>query len=360
MKIGILTIHTAFNYGAMLQAYSLQMALTKLGYKTLILDYYPKELERRNYLRPIPSNPKQIIKYLYARFNPNVQKKIRRFNEFRNQMLLTRRYYDKAELYQNPPDFDLFILGSDQVWNMEHGFNSFLFLDFVKTNNKISYASSFGTAAIPKEYSEKLKTHLEGFKAISVRESDGVKIIKEATGLKAIRVLDPTFLLSPEEWTQLAAKRQFPGDYILAYGFSNSKEFNLLIKTVQEKYKLPLIAVTSSAHYPYTVDKCFMDSGPLEFLALFRDAKVICTDSFHGLAYSIHFRKTFFTIPHRVRNSRLDNLLSLLNLKSREFSNPLDILKLTDSELSIDYHELEPVLKENIESSLNYLVENLK
>lgn len=359
MKIGILTIHTAFNYGAMLQAFALQTAITKLGYNVQIIDYYPKDEEKNNMLRELTLNPKQIAKYIYARINPDIQKKIRRFNAFRNQMQLTQRYYEKNELYLNPPEFDVYIVGSDQMWNCERNFDSFMFLDFVNGKRKISYAPSFGTKSIPEEYSAKLKKHLSAFQSISVRENDGVNIIKNATGLKATQVLDPTFLLSKDDWSQLAAKPQFNGDYILVYGFSKSIEFVQLIKSVKERYKMPVVAIAIGIHFPFDVDNSLKNVGPLEFLALFRDAKVICTDSFHGLAFSIHFRKPFFTIPHPTRNSRLENLLNLLNLKKRQFKNPLTILDLHEDELPIDYLSLEVSIKENVAESLFFLGKNL-
>jgi len=360
MKIGILTIHTAFNYGAMLQAYALQIAIIRLGYDVQIIDYYPKEVEKTNFMRNITPNPRQIVKYIYARINPNVQKKINRFNAFRNRMQLTSRYFDRNELYLNPPSFDAYMVGSDQVWNMERGFDSFWFLDFVKDKLKISYASSFGTATIASEYNKKLKEQLTGFNAISVRESDGVNIIKEATGLNAIQVLDPTFLLSDGDWIKLAARRQFRGDYILAYGFSRSIEFNKLIINVKNRYKLPVVAIAIGTHFPFDVDKCFLNVGPSEFLALFRDAKAICTDSFHGIAFSINFRKTFFSIPHATRNSRLDSLLSLLNLRDRQYSNVTDILDLSVDELTINYDPLKTLMINTINDSLSFLRRSLK
>jgi hypothetical protein len=359
MRIGILTIHAAYNYGAMLQAYATQTALIQLGHKVQIIDYYPKEVEESNLMEKMPKNLKQLVKYLYARFNPNIQLKIRRFSSFRNRMQLTPRYYDKKELYLNPPDFDIYLVGSDQVWNMERAFNPFWFLDFVNAKKKVSYASSFGTSSIPPQYQNELKNQLNKFSAISTREADGVKIIKEATGLNATQVLDPTFLLSTDDWSSLAAKRQFAGEYILTYGFSKSKQFGELIKSVKERYKLPVVAIAIGSHYPYPVDKSFINTGPQEFVALFRDAKVVCTDSFHGLAFSIHFRKTFFSIPHLTRNSRLSSLLGLLDLKNRQFSNPMEILNLSNDELHIDYFKIEHKIRENIEISITFLTQNL-
>lgn len=355
MKVGILTIHAAYNYGAMLQAYATQEALKKLGHEVQIIDFYPIDLEQSNLMTKTPKSIKELVKYVFAKLNPHVQKKIRRFNEFRGLMQLSSRYYSKEELYRSPPKFDLFLVGSDQVWNMERSFNSFYFLDFINSKNKISYASSFGTSSIPAEYHKELKEHLSTFSAISTRESDGVRIIKDAVGIDATQVLDPTFLLTAENWAKIAADKQFKGDYILAYGFSKSAQFGELISSVKKRYQLPIVAIAIGSHYPYKVDKCFLNTGPKEFIALFRDAKVVCTDSFHGLAFSIHFRKTFFSIPHPTRNSRLDSLLSLLNLKNRQIENSKKISDLQETELNINYSAIETLIEENIKLSFDYL-----
>lgn len=355
MKIGILTIHTAFNYGAMLQAYALQAALIKLGFEVQIIDYYSNELERNNLMLEVGKSPKQIISYLYAKFNPAIQKRISRFNSFRGSLQLTKRYRDKEELYKTPPEFDIYIIGSDQVWNLERGFDPFWFLDFVKSKPKVSYASSFGTATISQIYHEKLNFYLSEFSTISVRETDGVKIIEEATGLSSIQVLDPTFLLSSEEWTKLAAKKQVEGEYILAYGFSKSEKFASLLSNIKKIYNLPVVAIPAGIRYPYKVDKIISNAGPEEFIALFRDAKVICTDSFHGLAFSIHFRKPFFTIPHPSRNSRLENLLALFNIKNRQINNPETLQGWSPEELTIRYEEIENLIQANTNKSIMYL-----
>jgi len=359
MRIGILTIHAAFNYGAMLQAYALQTVLNKLGHDVHIIDYYPKNVERENFMREFSSNPKQIVKYIYARINPNVQKKIKRFNEFRNQMKTTIRYMDKTELYRNPPEFDVYMVGSDQVWNLERGFDSFWFLNFIKDKRKISYASSFGTSTISDEYDELLKKYLTGFHAISTRELDGVNIIKSATGLEATQVLDPTFLLNADEWISISSSTIIKGDYILCYGFDASEKSKLMIDSIKKRLKLPIIAISISLAIPYKADRFIQEAGPCEFLSLIRNAKFVCTSSYHGMAFAIKFRKSFIATIHPYRNSRMESMIASFGLENRQINNPLDILDMNDIDLFIDYSSIETRIESGIADSLYWLKSSL-
>jgi hypothetical protein len=359
MKIGILTFHTAFNYGGMLQAYATQVALIKLGHEVQIIDYYPKNVERENFMREFSANPKQIVKYIYAKINPNVQKKFKHFNEFRSRMQLTARYQDKIELYQNPPEFDVYMVGSDQVWNMERGFDSFWFLDFIKDKLKISYASSFGTSTISKEYRAELKKQLTEFQAISVREADGVKIIEEATGLNATPVLDPTFLLRADEWISISSSTIIKGDYILCYGFDGSEKSKLMIDSIKKRLRLPTVAMTISLTIPYKADHFVQEAGPSEFLSLVKNAKFVCTSSYHGMALAINFRKSFIATIHPSRNSRMESMLSRFGLENRQVNNPIDILDMNDIDLFIDYSSIETQIENAISDSFYWLKSSL-
>jgi hypothetical protein len=355
MKFAIFTIHTAFNYGAMLQAYALQFAISKLGYDVKIVDYYPKEVEDSNFMRIIDTNPKTLLRYIYAKLNPNVQKKIRRFDEFRNHMQLTKRYISKNELYQNPPEFDVYIVGSDQIWNLEQGFISLNFLDFVNDKLKLSYASSFGTATIKKEYFNELTKQLKNFISISVRESDGVDIIKQATGLDSKQVLDPTFLLKSDEWDLISKLPTIEGEYIFCYGFDGSTTSRIMVESIQKRLGLPIVAVTTGMSIPFKVDYFIQEAGPLEFLGLIKNAKFVCTSSYHGMALAINYRRSFIATIHPTRNSRMESMLNVFGLENRQIENPKDILNFTDKDLFIDYSYIETKINEAIYDSISWL-----
>lgn len=359
-KIAILTFHTAFNYGAMLQAYALQTKLISLGFDVKIIDFYPKHIEKQNHFYPNSLSIKNIAIFLYSLLNLDIRRKLKRFNNFRTKMLLTNRFYFKYEVQESQFNFDAYIVGSDQVWNMEKEFDSFWFLDFVKKAKKISYAASFGTSCVNAKYYSKIKEYTRDFSAISVRELDGVKIIKDATRKDVKLVLDPTLLMNENEWNSLISKKNMVKDYILLYTFTNNKKIYELIHSVKKRFDLPVYALSAYAHFPFKVDKVINDAGPKEFLALIKNATVVCTDSFHGTAFSINFRKTFFSFPHETRNSRIDSLLNILGLKNRQFYKVSDICGLDEEELVIDYKNIDAKINLLVEKSLAYLLDNLK
>lgn len=363
MKIGIYTIHSAYNYGAMFQAYGTQKAIEKLGYDSEFVNLYPYSAEKKNENKICSFKLKPFLTFIYCRVNPKVQLKYKRFRDFHAQMKLSKRYYSVDEIYNFPPKYDIHLVGSDQVWNLERGFSNrpYYFLDFIDNGEKkISYASSFGTSKIDKKHHKKLKSLLSNFNTIAVREDDGVHIIKEATGIDAIQVLDPTFLLNAKEWSELASsKRLIEQDYVLYYGFDNSELSRQLIINLKKRLNLPVVAISGGISFPFKVDHFIQEAGPKEFVNLFKHASFICASSFHGLAFAIHFRKSFFSVKHSHRNSRMETVLNKFDLFDRQAVNANEILELTDEQLFIDYSKIEDKIEFERTRSLNWLKDNL-
>ncbi|MDO7138869.1 polysaccharide pyruvyl transferase family protein [Algibacter lectus] len=362
MKIGIYTIHSAYNYGAMFQAYATQKALEKLGYDSEFVNLYTKEAEAKNENKLNSYQLKPLLISLYSRLNPKVRLKYKRFREFHSKMILSKRYYSLDEIYKTPPKYDAHLVGSDQVWNLQQGFSerAYYFLDFLNNNEiKISYAASFGTSQVNKKYHDQLKTLLTSFKSIAVREDDGVNIIKEATGLGATQVLDPTYLLNADEWSDLAPERLIKENYIFCYGFDDSEISSQLINNTKKRLNLPVIALSIGVSFPHKVDRFFQEAGPREFISLIKHASFICTSSYHGLAFAIHFRKSFFTVKHPQRNSRMETIMNKFNLFDRQISRAEDILELTEDQLFIDYTTIEEKINFQTTQSLKCLKDSV-
>lgn len=359
MKIGIYTIHSHFNYGAMLQAYATQKAIEKMGFEVLIVNLFTKKEEKKNKLRSFDSNFFTNLKYSIASLHPDMIKKFSRFEEFHNDLNLTKRYYSKEELFKNPPIMDLHLVGSDQVWNLQNGVDEYFFLTFLKPQDlRMSYASSFGTSNIDDKYKPFLKKHLSLFSSIGVRENDGVTIVKESTGLEAKQVLDPTFLLSENEWNSIISERLINEDYVLYYGFDNSKTSKSIIENIRVKLKIKVVAVSASFSFPHEVDRFVRDAGPKEFLNLIKYSKFVIASSFHGVALAIKFKKSFFSIKHPTRNSRMETILTNLGLLERQMESPQKILTMSKEELFIDYnHNLNKKISEHINESNEWFKE---
>lgn len=358
MKIGIYTIHSAYNFGAMFQAYATQKAIEKIGFQAEIVNLYTKNEEKKNQINSFVWKPKPMITYFYAKISPSIILKLRRFKEFHLSMNLSKRYFSTAEIINNPPHYDIHLVGSDQVWNLEKGFDSSLyyFLDFIKSDGiKISYASSFGTSVVDKKYYSTLKRLLSSFKAIGVRENDGVEIVKAASGLASKQVLDPTFLLSQSEWSSLASQRIIKEDYILYYGFDNTDLSKKIIYNLRKRLNIKVVAVSGSIFFPHKADQFIQNAGPKEFLSLVKYSKFICASSFHGVAFAVHFKKSFVSIKHPTRNSRMETLLTNLKLMDRQIEDPTLLLSLSESDFFINYDSLEQEIQNQISESFNWL-----
>ena len=358
--VGVFTVHRAFNYGALLQAIATQWMIEKLGYKVKFINFFPKSVEKENKNHSLLTNAKGIAIYLYLQLNLAYNKRLQRFKDFRNKLKVTKRYFSVDELYQDPPEFDIYLAGSDQIWNLENGVKKHNFLDFIpnKGSRKVSFASSFGTKQIPAKHKSDLKKLLTGYHAISVREIDGVNIIKDATGMNVEQVLDPTLMMSADQWAKTMSSDKAPQeDYILIYALNNDERSVELLEAVRKRYGMPVYGIPMGIKVPskFKVDKEIQDAGPAEFIYWIKHAKVICTSSFHGLAFSINLGKTFYTVPHPTRNSRLNSLLSSLGLTRRQEFNPLTIEDLNDSELFMDYKEIHKSLAELRKESLSFI-----
>lgn len=337
-KIGIITILKVNNYGADLQAYATQRILNKLGWNAEIIDYLfyknPK-FEKTKMSRPLfpMGMGKKMKEHLYPILNEikgwrNVKSnKVRkeRFASFhRENTAMSKTFKSMDELYQAGLDYDVYMVGSDQVWNP--GIYSSLepyFLTFApKGKKRISYASSFGVSDIPEVAKPFYRKQLLELSSISVRENTAVDLVKQLSGREAQWVLDPTLLLSASDWRQVCSDRyaKMP-PFVLVYELTPCAYIAELAEYIAQKKKLQIVRICKSAarEDKNTSFLDVVDAGPAEFLELFGKAAIIVTNSFHGTAFSINFNKPFYTvIPHRKNNnSRQQSLLEMLGLKER-------------------------------------------
>ena len=217
------------------------------------------------------------------------------------------------------------IAGSDQIWNptiFPDGRFDPVFFGAFSPLRKIAYAPSFGVGHLPEGMEEELNGYLAGFSHLSVRESSGRDIVREAAGREAEVVLDPTLLPPAEEWSALAAERTVAGDYILCYCISRSGALEPYIRRLAEETGLPVVQLCGTRRKLHPKAKLIFDAGPAEFLSLFQNAAYVCTNSFHGTVFSVQFQRPFFTAvaPAELQEperSRTFSLLSRLGLTDR-------------------------------------------
>lgn len=355
MKIGILTFQQAINYGAVLQLYALQKIIQKLGTDPEVINYISPKLENDYKIIRRNDGLRNLLASIFCA-KAFCERK-RRFKVFEKKYLnLTNELYSKRDLSRICNKYDYLITGSDQVWNYTiTDADSTYMLDFVEeSNKKISYAASFGVAQIPDKLKVWYKNLLQDFKAISVREKQGQAIINSLCNKEVSVVLDPTFLLTKEDWTKLNIGDTKNKKYILVYCLRRSNLLNEFAEKLKAKTGFEIIVLNPRIRNIYDKSSAY-SSGPEEFIRLFMNAEYVLTNSFHGTAFSINFNKNFLVdldINSTVNtNSRLLNILSLLGLEDRIIDN-IDIEKMYQD---IDYSKVNTILDEERRKSINYL-----
>ncbi len=325
MKAGLLTFYHLHHYGALLQAVATRRALASLGWDCETIDYYVNQDNR--ILKPPTTLGRTAGDACNALHYAALRRRARRFEDFSraNLPLMPRRYESREELRTAPPPCELLISGSDQIWNptiFPDGRFDPVFFGAFSSLRKIAYAPSFGVGRLPEGMEGELREYLAGFSHLSVREAAGRDIVREAAGREAQVVLDPTLLLTAEEWSSLAAERTVRGEYILCYCISRSGALEPHIRRLAKETGLPVVQLCGTRHKLHPRAKLIFDAGPAEFLSLFQNAAFVCTNSFHGTVFSVQFRRPFLTAvaPAELREperSRTFSLLSRLGLTER-------------------------------------------
>ena len=365
-RVKILTFTYSMNYGALLQAFALREYVSSLG----------EECETVNYFSPSMTFS-QVTGWRKARsivwnltFARLFRKKLRkkRTQGFRRDLLQLAEtpLSSCEELTKLNDSTDIFIVGSDQVWNPGNNANDPAFLLAFTDKKKVAYAASFGSNAVSKRFLIENRALFQAFDRISVREESGAKALSEEIGIQAQVVCDPVFLLEKKDWIQkLKLVKKDHEKYVLCYVMPGNAEavarIYSLARQLAEKLCIPVIVVGEKPykrnHGVFTYDH---DCGPTEFVDYIRNAEFVVTNSFHGTAFSVIFRKDFYTVMKREpygRNIRMENLLCLLNLSERGVYTDTAIESAALS--ATDYSKTENILCEYIDNSKRFLKETL-
>ena len=363
MRTGLITFHFAHHYGAQLQALATMKAIQGLGHECQIIDYRLPHTTRTNQIfkksravRDMASDAHTALHY--AAF----QRRFQRFEDFvaQEMELSPQRYTSFAQLREGPPAYDVYVSGSDQIWNpyifQDKQFDPAFLLDFVKEGRRIAYAPSLGVPQLPEDKAAELKRFLEPFSALSVREKRGQVLVREAAGRQAKVVLDPTLLLNGDDWGKLAAPPQHQGPYILCYFVSDPGEAAPYALALSKRTGWPIVQLAGARRKIEGAREMVFDAGPREFLGLFQHASAVVTNSFHGAAFSLQFKKDFFTSmsPKERREptfSRIYSLLSRLGCADRIIG--LDTTAPIDAKM--DYDQVYERLEAARADSLAYL-----
>lgn len=384
-KVGIITIVKVANYGAELQAFATQHIINLLGYDSEIIDYvYYKnpsfhDTERSQPLIPLSLKQRffywlkyRCINYLaetvLSRFLSAYRSRSQRFESFhKRNTRFSRAYYSMDELYSNCPKYDIYVAGSDQIWNPNASSSiEPYFLTFVEKNKavkKISYASSFGISSIPATLQEKYRDWLSDFDTISVREQGACGMVEQLIGKPATWVLDPTLLLTKDQWLSVAQPYpKLPNKYVLIYQLSDNPIIERLAKKIGQEQRVPVLRITKRAFGLKRMQNItdIRDAGPAEFVYLIANASFLVTDSFHGTAFATNLGTPFYSVvsAKKQNNSRIESLLNLLGLQERMVTDTINLDRMIVT-VPGEMHNSQQRLTEERIKSIDYIKTSL-
>lgn len=367
MIVDVITRHAVTNYGSLLQTYATQATIEKLGHEVEIIDYIKYDERASKVAKASLGNSKfwnknKIYKMTYLIMQtPNFKYMYKRFEKMRKNLIKTTNlnYGNLKELKENVPIADVYCTGSDQVWGKigMDDFDKAYFLDFVPKGKKcISYAASLGKEKINEELDEKLKKLLEKYAKILVREQSAVDIIKSKGFDNVDLVLDPTLLLTREEWENVIKREKIrkkcKQKYILIYQLHRNKEFDKYAKKMAKKKNMKLIRVTPSILHGLKSGKILLLPNLSEFLNAFKNAEYILTDSFHATVFSIIFNKKFIDIMPEKTGTRIKNILQLTGIENRILKEYNDFESI---DKKIDYNNVNQILQKERKKSIDLL-----
>lgn len=334
MKIDIITLHCPLNYGAILQTYALQTYIQKLGHEVEVINYRPDYIVYDQALSYIPDGfftKNILLKLIYYIFKiPHKIIRKRLFDNFINRYInITAEYKIYDELEENPPKADRYICGSDQIW----GYSNKTYKDpayFLKFIPNGSICSSYAASGLipdplPADMENLIIPLINKLSNISVREFSVAETLKKYIEKPITHVVDPSFLLSKEEWTNLISNNKYQSKkYILLYPVGEWEGCLKIAEFLSKKKGLPVYCITGSQRRDKRIKK-FISPDPNTFLSLFLNAEYIITNSFHGIAFSMIFNKQFFVCPTNIASARITSILKEAKCESA-LINPHDII----------------------------------
>lgn len=354
MKIKTITCHNVYNVGASLQAYALAAYLTGLGHEVQIVDYVPEYLRHYKLWTAVSRSAydKPIIRQLYnlaklpGRLKDLGSLRKRRFDSFtRDHLPLTQTHYGSYEaLLRDPPKADVFLAGSDQIWNsfFPNGRDPAFYLQFAPEGAvRASYAASFAVPRLEEQYKEQIAHWINDLDYVAVRESSALEILKDMGIRNGIHVVDPVFLLSQEQWDELCPAADFDEPYILVYDFDRNPELRRIATELAAKRNWKIYSIQELDYS----DRSFWNGGPIEFVQLIRGAEYVLSNSFHATAFSLIYRRPYLTVDRGMGiNTRMQDLNRLAGLEQRK-----------NADDPIDWEDVHRRLNTHIAASKGYL-----
>ena len=367
-RVLLATVFTGYNYGSSLQAFAGKTVIRKMGYDCMLV-------ARRSLVKGRNVHVGKLLVMLYRTVKLRGES---------NSLSTFQKQYARTMIGNSAECFDSFIAenisphyfswrklrtmaseclacfaGSDQIWNSSSLYvDPLYYLRFAPASKRVAFAPSFGRSFIPDYNVAKMSEWIRSFACLSAREDSGVKLIKEYTGRDAVQLIDPTLMLSREEWADALRLKTVNKKYILAYFLDEpSPKAQELMRQLSVRLNCKVVAL------PYAFsDMSYSDevvaAGPKEFLELIKSAVAVCTDSFHGTAFSINFHTSFYVFERNYgsaqkQSSRIVSLLTQMNMLHRYEASEVE------DNWNIDFSFSDIVLKQERTKAEQYIVNSI-
>ncbi|HIF9351672.1 TPA: polysaccharide pyruvyl transferase family protein [Photobacterium damselae] len=359
-KIGIITFHNAHNYGAVLQAYALNIKLKSLGFDVGFIEYNLSPIH--NHYKKYPSfseSGNNLLRYLknLICFSLDYNRKVKRYNAFSG---FIEKYFQVLNVTNKKFYLSAVVIGSDQVWNpnITEGYDDIFFgkNKNIFTDRRISYAASMGSATSEDNLTEEYYNLLSNLDNIGVREQGLANLFEDKFNLSVDVNIDPTLLLNKEEWNKISSKPLCNEKYVLVYEVEPNVETKSIVDYLSKVLSIKIKVISSITNYKLSKD-IITTASPNDFLSLFKNASFVVTTSFHGTVFSIINNVPFVTVKfNNGIDTRASNLLLSLGLDERHVNNVDDVEKLN---IDVDFTFAENKLNKLRYQSELYISEKL-
>lgn len=360
--LSLLTIHLGSNFGSILQTIASVRVLESLNCSVTVVNYIP---ERCTWKRFFQKNSKSLFGVMKLLFGfPIVATNRHIYNSYlRKYTNVSKPIYKQDDFRKECPQADVYVTGSDQVWNSiyNEGLDArYYFEGFPSNAIKISYSSSIGKEALDEQEYREVQRMLGSYKAISVREASAKKLV-ESMGYEAVHLLDPTFMLDKEDWKGYMSRRLVKSPYLLVYLPYNVHDKGVIYQSVRKIAKaknLKVVAFSWDIRPERLADKTMYFANPGDFLSLMYYADYVMTNSFHGTAFSVNLNKQFWVYMPTGFGTRIKSILDLCNLQSR-LLQPDEVI--SDDKLGqrIDFKNVNSILSVERQKTYDFLNESL-
>lgn len=360
-KVAFITIHVGSNFGSVLQTIATSETLKHLGHEPLCVNYVPPRVAKRNRDREKVNLPRRVFRWIWGLYTyPKRRLESKAYGGYlRQHCELSAPIYVDDAFNSNCTKADVYMTGSDQVWNVKHnqGIDTHYFFEGIE-GKKISFASSIGNTEISEEEKAAFKKFLSEYSSISVREDSAVELL-ESLDLKATQLLDPVFMLDDIQWRKFASeKKQINEPYLLIYTPYNTVDKSVIYRharRIADKEQLKVVTFSWTYYRDKEADITIRFASPGDFLNLMMNAEYIITNSFHGTAFSINLKKRFWVFLPSGFTTRITSVLSRFNLNDRliEDEAPAD----WNYKQPVDTAHIDEVLAEERARSIDYLKE---